>query len=81
MKGKTIMAVEATQPVKTQAQSAQAPVVEIKKGEKAQKPAEVTGTTASVDVKAAPAPKAPAESPVASATKAPGVGEKIDVKA
>ena len=69
------MAVEATQQVKPQT----APV-EAKKPESA-KPAEVVGTVATVDPKAAPAPKAPTESPVASATKAPAQGQKLDVKA
>lgn len=74
------MAVESTQPVKVQtpaAPAAKAP--EAKKGEKAPK-TEVAGKAAAVDVKAAPAAKAP-EATIATATKAPGQGEKLDVKA
>ena len=72
------MAVESTQPVKAQIPAA--PASEVKNDAKS-KPAEVVGTAAAVDAKAAPVAKAPIESPVASATKAPGQGEKIDVKA
>lgn len=72
------MAVESTQSVKVQTPAA--PASEVKKDAKS-KPAEVVGTAAAIDAKAAPTAKAPTESPVANATKAPGQGEKIDVKA